>query len=126
MGYMTKFYFDFNRRSDEDEVLVEKFKRRLSEISKLPYEILNEMDEDYAESKWYNCKTDILKACEEFPEIEFNLEAMGEARQDWWVIIKHRGKEPTYSAAIIVNPFETGKRDRLADYLITARRDRIE
>ena len=97
MGYYT-FYSLSVKNADADSYA--KLTNRLIEKELVgnvfdhpcPYrQNQNVIFTSYEERKWYDCKEDMIKISEEFPQLVFELEGDGEDKEDYWRAYFHNG-----------------------------------
>ena len=82
------------------------------------------------ENTWYNCKADMVRVSQSYPEVKFTLYVEGESHDDTWRAHFHNGRIQVNNAMIFYPPFipskmQDGIDDTPQEYEDLARKERI-
>lgn len=111
MGYYTDYRLGM---WDKDANLIEQSHPKYDEIATafanlncdFTTDDFDELTGGMANWKWYNSENDMETLGKQFPDVLFELEGMGEDREDWWVY-RVLGNKTQLKRAVITSPDES-------------------
>lgn len=92
MGYYTNFHLEVSSKTggDVDPDTLQEVRDNFDEM--FGYNgAFDEVTDWSAEWKWYDWEIDMKKFSAAFPDLRFELEGLGEERENWWTAWFHDG-----------------------------------